>query len=105
MIPVRDGDRQAVGCESEPKLFRIAAVGDCLAQQLAILHDIDEIAQTDCDTGDRDVGPVGIRAQCRPNFIDRRTQRIGFLSIAAARFEPSRCPGADCGNARRRLIV
>ena len=88
MVPVRDRDGRRVRCEDERERIRIATVGDRLAQQQAIVHDIDKIAQPDNEAGGRDVGPAGIRVQRRPDFINRRTQRICFLSIAAAPFEP-----------------
>ena len=91
---------ERVRCEDERKLLRIATIGDRLAQKPAILHDVDEIAQPDDETGDRDVGPAGIRVQRRLDFIKRSAQRIRFLFIATALFEPPRDPCADLGNAR-----
>ena len=99
MIAVRDGGCQCAGFESELKLVRIAAIGDRLAQQPAILHDIHKIAKPERKAGDRDVDPAGILIQRGVEAIERRAQRIGPLAIAAARFEPSRDPCADCGNA------
>ena len=105
VVPVRDGESQRVRSEGELKLIRIATIGDRLAQKLAILHDIDKVAQPDNEAGDRDIGPAGIRIQRRLDFIERRAQRIGFQSVAAARFQPPRCPCADFGNMRRRFLV
>ena len=105
MIAVRDGDSQRVRYECEPKLVRIAAIGDRLAQQPAILYDIHKIAKPECEAGDRDVDPIGIGLQRRPDFIKRRAQRIRFLSVVTARFEPSRYPCAGSGKPRRRFFV
>jgi len=114
VVPVRNGHRQRFRFEDERKRFRIAAINDRLAKQPAIVHDVDKIAQPNDETGDRDVGPAGIHVERRPDFIERRAQRIGFLSIAtrplraiapcSCRFRPY-APTHLCSRRERKLAV
>ena len=48
------------GLKTSGSCFRMAIIGDRLAQKPAIVHDVDNIAQPNDETGDRDVGPAGI---------------------------------------------
>ena len=72
VIPVRDGESQRVRHKGEFEQIRIAILGDRLAKELAVLHDIDKVAQPDNKAGDRDIDPAGSRIQRRPHLIKRR---------------------------------
>jgi hypothetical protein len=69
---VRDGESQRVRHEGEFEQIRIAFLGDRFAQQLAVLHDVDKVAQPDNEAGGRDIDPTGGCVQRRPDLIKRR---------------------------------